>query len=80
MDVLNYMNEQNIETRPVWKPMHLQRYFKQMDAKYFRHGDGKNGSVSDKLFNTGLCLPSASAMTDEEQDYVIEAIKEAVTR
>lgn len=75
MDVLNYMNEQNIETRPVWKPMHLQPYFKQMNAKYFQHGDGKNGSVSVRLFNTGLCLPSASAMTDDEQDYVIEAIK-----
>ena len=75
MDVLNYMNEQNIETRPVWKPMHLQPYFKQKNAKYFRHGDGKNASVSDKLFNTGLCLPSASAMTDDEQDYVIEALK-----
>ena len=80
MDVLNYLNEQNVETRPVWKPMHLQPYFKQMNAKYFRHGDKENSSVSDKLFSTGLCLPSASAMTDEEQDYVIEAIKEAVTR
>ena len=34
MDVLNYLNEQNIETRPVWKPMHLQPYFKQINAKY----------------------------------------------
>lgn len=80
MDVLSCMNEQNIETRPVWKPMHLQPYFRERNTKYFTHGEGENGSVSDRLFNTGLCLPSASAMTDEEQDYVIEAIKEAVAR
>lgn len=74
MDVINYLNDMNIESRPVWKPMHLQPYFMKRKAKYFQHGEGENGSVSDKLFNTGICLPSASAMTDEEQDYVIETI------
>ncbi|WP_303148312.1 DegT/DnrJ/EryC1/StrS aminotransferase family protein [uncultured Cloacibacillus sp.] len=76
MEILGYLNEGDIETRPVWKPMHLQPYFKEREAKYFTHGEGEHGSVSDKLFCTGLCLPSASAMTDEEQDYVIETIKE----
>ena len=80
MDVINYLNDMNIESRPVWKPMHLQPYFKERNAKYFTHGEGDNASVSDKLFNTGICLPSASAMTDEEQEYVIGAVKEAVTR
>ena len=80
MDVINYLNEMNIESRPVWKPMHLQPYFKERDTKYFSHGEGVNGSVSDRLFNTGICLPSASAMTDSEQEYVIEIIKGAVTR
>ena len=80
MDVINYLNDMNIESRPVWKPMHLQPYFKERDTKYFSHGEGVNGSVSDRLFNTGICLPSASAMTDSEQEYVIEIIKEAVTR
>ena len=80
LDIINYMNEQNIECRCVWKPMHLQPYFKQMNAKYFTHGEGCNGSISDKLFNTGICLPSASAMTDEEQEYVMEALNEAVAR
>ena len=78
MDVINYLNDMNIESRPVWKPMHLQPYFKERNAKYFTHGEGDNGGVSDKLFNTGICLPSASAMTDEEQEYVIEAVKEAL--
>lgn len=80
MDVINCLNDMNIESRPVWKPMHLQPYFKERDTKYFSHGEGVNGSVSDRLFNTGICLPSASAMTDSEQEYVIEIIKEAVTR
>lgn len=80
MDVLGYLNTREIETRPVWKPMHLQPYFKEREAKYFAHGEGEHGSVSDKLFSTGLCLPSASAMTDEEQEYVIETLKEAIAQ
>ena len=75
LDIINYMNEQNIECRCVWKPMHLQPYFKQMNAKYFTHGEGCNGSISDKLFNTGICLPSASAMTEVEQEWVIKSLK-----
>ena len=74
LDVINYLNDMNIESRPVWKPMHLQPYFKERGTKYFPHGEGDNASVSDKLFNTGICLPSASAMTDDEQEYVIETI------
>lgn len=80
MDVINYLNDMNIESRPVWKPMHLQPYFIERNAKYFQHGEGDDASVSDKLFNTGICLPSASAMTDEEQEYVIKAVKEAIAR
>ena len=80
MDVINYLNDMNIESRPVWKPMHLQPYFMERNAKYFPHGEGDDASVSDKLFNTGICLPSASAMTDEEQEYVIETVKEAIAR
>lgn len=78
MDVINYLNDMNIESRPVWKPMHLQPYFMERNTKYFPHGEGDNASVSDILFNTGICLPSASAMTDEEQVYVIEAVQQAI--
>lgn len=49
---------QNIETRPLWKPMHLQPVFG--NSPYY----GK--SVSEDLFNNGLCLPSGSNLTDEE--------------
>jgi len=73
MDVLNYLNANNVESRPVWKPMHLQPVFE--GAKYFTHSDK---SVSDRIFATGLCLPSASAMTEDEQEWVIKCVKEAL--
>ncbi|MEP6465946.1 MAG: aminotransferase class I/II-fold pyridoxal phosphate-dependent enzyme [Parafilimonas sp.] len=50
--------EENIESRPLWKPMHLQPIFE--DAPFY--GDGTSG----KLFADGLCLPSGSNLTDEE--------------
>jgi dTDP-4-amino-4,6-dideoxygalactose transaminase len=55
-----------IESRPLWKPMHLQPVFKGCDA----HLSG----VSDGLFDTGLCLPSGSALTLDEHDRVIKTI------
>lgn len=73
LDVISYMDSQNIECRAVWKPMHRQPVFR--GRKYFAHG---TESVCDKLFNTGVCLPSCSAMTDAEQDWVIKCLKEAV--
>jgi dTDP-4-amino-4,6-dideoxygalactose transaminase len=53
-----YMDAENIETRPLWKPMHQQPVF--ANAKSYLNG------VSDNLFENGLCLPSGSNLTDEE--------------
>lgn len=50
--------EEHIETRPIWKPMHLQPVFQ--DAPYF------GGSFAEECFNNGLCLPSGSNLTDED--------------
>jgi len=61
------LEKDNIESRPLWKPMHLQPIFK--DYPYY--GD----RLSERLFEKGLCLPSGSNMTSEEQDRVIEVIK-----
>lgn len=61
------MEEENIETRPLWKPMHLQPVF--ADASYY--GDG----TAEKLFNDGLCLPSGSSLTDEDIKRVVSVIK-----
>ena len=55
------LNELNIETRPAWKPMHTQPIFK--DARYFAHTE--DTSVCDRLFEQGICLPSGTAMTEE---------------
>ena len=55
--------EHQIESRPLWKPMHLQPLYK--GAPY--HGSG----VDERLFEHGLCLPSGSDMSDEQQDEVI---------
>lgn len=73
MEVINYLDSKNIESRPVWKPMHRQPVF--AGRKYFAHG---SQSVSDKLFDRGICLPSCSAMTDDEQGWVIKCTREAV--
>lgn len=65
--VIDRLNEENIESRPVWKPMHLQPVYKQYD--FF------GSEVSQVLFETGICLPSDTKMTEEEQDKVIEVIR-----
>lgn len=61
----------NIEARYVWKPLHTQKLFE--SAKFYRH-EGKV-AVSEKLFKYGLCLPSGSNMTYDEQMRVIEGIR-----
>lgn len=72
IEIIEALDEANIESRPIWKPMHLQPIFK--DYPFVSHNE--NGlSVSEELFNTGLCLPSDSNMTEEEQQRVINIIK-----
>ncbi len=70
MDILNALAEENIESRPVWKPMHLQPLFQEYD--YSPHEEGR--SVSNGLFAQGLCLPSGSNLTEEEQKAVIRTV------
>ncbi|SDH45326.1 DegT/DnrJ/EryC1/StrS family aminotransferase [Myroides phaeus] len=60
--------EENIETRPLWKPMHLQPVF--ADAPYY----GAN-KVAEQLFDCGLCLPSGSNLSDEDRARIAEAVK-----
>ena len=70
MEVLDRFNELNIEGRPIWKPMSQQPVFKNHD---FIKVEEK--AVGADIFSRGLCLPSDIKMSDEEQDFVIEAIK-----
>lgn len=60
----------NIETRPIWKPMHLQPIY--ADHDFITAADGV--CADEDIFNRGLCLPSDIKMTVEEQDAVIEII------
>ena len=59
LDIINALETENIESRPVWKPMHLQPLY--ADCDYI-----DNGGVSEKLFRNGVCLPSDTKMTDED--------------
>ncbi|ULG74950.1 DegT/DnrJ/EryC1/StrS family aminotransferase [Macrococcus brunensis] len=69
VDLIHHLAEFNIESRPVWKPLHLQPLFE--GAKYFKH----NEDVSKYLFDNGICLPSASIMSDEDVRLVCDKIK-----
>jgi len=62
------MEQENIESRPLWKPMHLQPVF--ADAPFY----GDASKVSEKLFDRGLCLPSHPNLTDEDLQRVVEVI------
>lgn len=66
------LEAENIESRPVWKPMHLQPVFR---TTYPARTVG--GDVSEDLFKRGLCLPSGTAMTDQELNRVIEIVKKS---
>ncbi|MGJ9459047.1 DegT/DnrJ/EryC1/StrS family aminotransferase [Oceanobacillus sp. CF4.6] len=73
-ELLEALNRENIEARPVWKPLHLQPLFK--GARYYAHG--KNNHVAETLFKTGICLPSGSNLSGKQQMRVIKCIRETV--
>lgn len=60
--------EDDIESRPLWKPMHMQPVF--ADAPYY------GGTVAEELFENGLCLPSGSNLTDAERERISAKVKE----
>jgi pyridoxal phosphate-dependent aminotransferase EpsN len=70
-DLIDALEKENIEARPVWKPMQLQPLYK--DCLYYKYEESL--SISELLFEKGLCLPSGSSLKTEEQDHVIEVIK-----
>ena len=67
-----WLEGDDIESRPTWKPMHLQPVFSNCPARV----DG----TSERLFRTGLCLPSGSSMSDEDQQRVIDRVLELADR
>jgi len=67
LDIIEALRKENIESRPLWKPMHLQPFFSEFD--YF------GGNVAQELFEKGICLPSDTKMTDSDLKRVSTLIK-----
>jgi dTDP-4-amino-4,6-dideoxygalactose transaminase len=62
------LEAENIESRPLWKPMHMQPVYKQMNAPMY------GGAVCERLFNDGLCLPSGTSMTKMDIERVCRIV------
>ena len=74
-EIMDKMNEANIETRALWKPLHMQPLFK--ENKFYKDKNSLE-STAGLLFANGLCLPSGSNMTDSDQARVLQKFKKIV--
>ncbi|MBU2699065.1 dTDP-4-amino-4 [Sporomusaceae bacterium BoRhaA] len=84
LDVLRALDEENIESRPIWKPMHLQPYYSECDFISQCESDPVDGelfknsvcnSVSEKIFKQGVCLPSDTNMNEDDLERVVRIMK-----
>ena len=86
-EIMEMFTKVNAESRPIWKPMHLQPIYR-MNAFVTRNGNGRGQSnayidegkaqdVGADIFQRGLCLPSDNKMTEEEQERIMEVVKRA---
>lgn len=73
--LLHALASENIEARPVWKPLHLQPIFQ--GVPFYPHNENKN--ISEYLFNNGICLPSGSNLSIKDQLRIINCIKEVIS-
>ena len=73
LDIILALEEENIESRHIWKPMHMQPFYEKYNffSSYSYHGI----SVAEDIFNRGICLPSDTKMTDEDLDRVISIVR-----
>lgn len=76
LDVMKTLEEHNIESRPVWKPMHLQPVFE----KYDFYTAEKEKPFSETAFETGLCLPSGSNLTERDVEIIVNRIKTGLSK
>ncbi len=81
--VMDALEAQNIESRPIWKPMHLQPVFAAYDF-FTASGEGKKeegkGSVSERIFDRGLCLPSDIKNTAQDMELIIRIVRKCFGR
>jgi pyridoxal phosphate-dependent aminotransferase EpsN len=68
-DLIRYLDRANVESRPVWRPMHVQ--------PLFANAERIGGDVAEDLNQRGICLPSSSSLTEADQQFVIDAIRAA---
>lgn len=68
-DLIRFLDSANVEARPVWRPMHLQKAYRQYECV--------GGRVAEDLHRRGVCLPSSSCLTEEQQQFVIACVREA---
>lgn len=68
-DLIRYLEAANVESRPVWKPMHRQKLYQRYEAV--------GGEVAEDLNERGICLPSSSSLSLEDQQFIIDRICEA---
>ncbi|WP_332648457.1 DegT/DnrJ/EryC1/StrS family aminotransferase [Lysinibacillus sp. 54212] len=68
LEIMETLERENIESRPVWKPLHMQPFFSEFD--YI------GGNTAESLFDQGVCLPSDTKMTDGDLERVVDVIKE----
>ncbi|MFN6429958.1 Putative pyridoxal phosphate-dependent aminotransferase EpsN [Eubacterium callanderi] len=74
LDIMLALEKENIESRPVWKPMHLQPYFRTYD--FFSHWDQMSEqSIAEDIFNRGVCLPSDTKMSEVDIHRIIRIVK-----
>ncbi|MEH7609676.1 DegT/DnrJ/EryC1/StrS family aminotransferase [Gottfriedia acidiceleris] len=74
--LIEALGEINVEARPVWKPLHMQPLFE--NASYYSHSE--NEHIAEELFRTGICLPSGSSLTEDEQFRVIDCLKNVISK
>ncbi len=73
--IMETLAKYNVESRPIWKPMHLQPIYRN-NPFITKKGEDNTTDVGSDIFNRGLCLPSDNKITPEQQDIIIEIIKE----
>ena len=77
-EIMKALEEENIESRPVWKPMHLQPIFS--SCPFFAHVEQSASAVSQEFFERGICFPSGSSLTDAEQRHVIGTVNKTIKK
>ncbi len=73
--IIDFLGKESIESRPVWKPMHMQPLYKRFE--YCKSG---RKDISGKLFENGLCLPSGSNLSEQDQNRIIDIILSLVNK